>query len=53
MVAEGTNTYPNLLAYVNIESAQANTDNVNKLVEDAEHYKERMLKMKDTLVKEH
>ena len=37
---------------VSIEASQANADNVDKLVEDAENYKERMLKMKDTLFKE-
>ena len=31
---------------------QANADNVNKLVEDAGNYKERILKMKETPVKE-
>ena len=31
---------------------QANAYNVNKLVGDAEHYKEIMIKMKDSLVKE-
>ena len=46
-IMQGTNEDPQFLA-----SAQPNADNVNKLVGDAEHYKERMLKMKDTLVKE-
>ena len=35
-----------------IAAVQSNIDNVSKMVEDAEHYKERMLKMKETLVKE-
>ena len=51
-VVEGTNKYPKFLSSVNIAVTQANDDNVNKLVEDAENYKERMFKMKDTLVKE-
>ena len=50
-VMEGTNKDPNLLSYVNIASTQANADNVDKLVEDAENYKEMVLKMKDTLLK--
>ena len=37
---------------VSIADLQANVDNYNKLVGDAEHYKARMLNMKDTLVKE-
>ena len=51
-VVEGTNKAPEFLPSINIVAAQAKDDNVDKLVEDAEHYKEMMLKMKDTLVKE-
>ena len=35
-----------------LRDKRKDVDNVDKLVEDAKHYKERMLKMKDTLVKE-
>ena len=51
-VMQGTNEDPQFLASVSITSTQYNADNVNKLVGDVEHYKEIMLKMKDTLVKE-
>ena len=51
-VMQGTNEDPQLLAMENIEVEQYNAYNVSKLVEDDEHYKERMLKMKETLVKE-
>ena len=37
---------------ISVEVAQANADNVKKLVEYVGHYKERMLKMKENLVKE-
>ena len=49
-VMQGTNQDPVFLASVNIVASQANADNVGKLVEDVEHYKERMLKRKKTLV---
>ena len=51
-VMQGTNEDPQLLAMASVLAAQANADNVSKLVEDVEHYKQRMLKMKETLVKE-
>ena len=51
-VMQGTNQDPEFLASVNIAAAQANADNVGKLVEDVEHYKQRMHKMKNTLVKQ-
>ena len=46
-----TNEDPQFLASVRIPAMQAHADNVNKLVGDVEHYKERMLNMKGTLVK--
>ena len=49
---QGTNEDPQFLEMVSVAVAQANIDNVNNLVEDAGYYKERMLKMKETLVKE-
>ena len=51
-VIDGTNKDPKFLAFVSIAAAQYDVDNVDKLVEDTEHYKEKMIKMKDTLVKE-
>ena len=49
---QGTNQDPVFLASVNIAAAQANADNIGKLVENVEQYKEIMCKMKNTLVKE-
>ena len=49
---QGTNQDPIFLASVNIVVAQANVDNVGKLVEDVEHYKEIIIKMKNMFVKE-
>ena len=49
---QGTNQDPIFLASVNITAAQANADNIGKLVENVEQYKEIMCKMKNTLVKE-
>ena len=51
-VMQGTDEDPQLLAMASMATVQANANNVNKLVEDVEHYKQRMLKMKETLVKE-
>ena len=51
-VMEHTDKDPIFMTSMNIEETQANIDNVDNLVEDAEHHKEKMLKMKDTLVKE-
>ena len=35
---------------VNIAAAQANPDNVDRLIDDVEHNKEKMPKLKDNLV---
>ena len=51
-IMQGTNEDPQFLASVSIESTRANADNVNKLVGDAKYYKERMIKIKNTLFKE-
>ena len=51
-VMQGTNQDPIFLELVNIPDAQPKVDNIGKLVEDVEHYKEIMRKMKNTLVKE-
>ena len=47
----GAHKYLNSMAFVNIEAAQANVDNVDRLMENVEHHKEKMLKLKDILVK--
>ena len=52
IVIQDTNEDPQFLASVRISAMQAHADNVNKLVGDVEQYKERMLNMKGTLVKE-
>ena len=51
-VVECANQDPKFLASISIEATQDNVDNVDKLVEYVEHYKENMIKMKETLVKE-
>ena len=51
-VMQGTNEDPQLLAMERVEVAQANVDNVSKLVEDVGNYKEIMSQMKETLRKE-
>ena len=50
-IMQGTNQDPVFLASVNIAVAQANADNIGKLVEDKEYYKEIMQNLKSTLVK--
>ena len=49
---EKTNQDPKFLALVSIATTQANADNVDKLIEVVYHYKENMIKMEDTLIKE-
>ena len=51
-VVENTNQDPKFLASVSIAATQVNANNVDKLMEDAEHYKEKTIKMKDTLINE-
>ena len=51
-VVEKTNQDPKLISSVNVAAAQANTDNIDKLMEGADHYKEKIIKMKDTIIKE-
>ena len=50
-IMEGTHKDPKFMASVNIASQQDNTDNVDHLMGNVEHQKEKMLKLKDTLVK--
>ena len=49
---EPTNQDPKFLASVSIAATQTNVDNFDNLVEYVENYKETVIKMKDTLVKE-
>ena len=49
---EGTNKDPKFMASVSVAVKQANADNVDRLIESVEHHKEKMFKMKDTLIKE-
>ena len=51
-VIHGTNKNPKLLAMVGVASALTNADNVGKLVEDIDQYKDKMFQMKETLGKE-
>ena len=49
---KGTNQDLVFLASVSVAAAQDNADNIGKLVEDKEHYKEIMLLLENTLIKE-
>ena len=40
------------MASVSVTLVQASADNMDKLTKSIEHHKEKMIKMKDTLVKE-
>ena len=48
---QGTNKYPKLLAMEGIVAAIANVNNVGKLVEDVDQYKDKIPQMKETLRK--
>ena len=37
---------------VGVVAAQANADNIDRLIENLEHHNEKMFKIKDTLIKE-
>ena len=50
-IMEGTHKDPKFTALVNIVVAQASADNVDILMNDMEWNKEKMLKVKDNLVK--
>ena len=52
IVIHGTNKDLKLLMMVGVASALANADNVGKMVDDIEQYKEKMSQMKETLRKE-
>ena len=51
-VLQGTNKDPKLLAMAGVATTLDNVDNVEKLVEDVDQYKEKMSQMKETLRKE-
>ena len=51
-IIHGTNKDPKLLVMAGVASALANADNVGKMVDDLEQYKEKMSQMKETLRKE-
>ena len=50
-IMEGTHKDPKFMALVNIAVAQANTGNVDRLINDVKRNKENMLKLKDNMVK--
>ena len=51
-VVHGTNKDPKLLARGGVASALENVDNVDKMVDDLEQYKEKISQMRETLKKE-
>ena len=51
-IMNSTNQDFMFLALVSVTTTQFNADNVGTLVKKDEHYKERMNKMKNTLVQE-
>ena len=51
-ILHGTNKDPKLLTMAGVASDLTNADNVGKLVEDIDQYKEKMSQMKETLRKE-
>ena len=48
---EGTHKDPKFMALVNIVAVHANVDNVDRLMDEVYHNKEKMFKLKDILVK--
>ena len=50
-IMEGTHKEPIFMASVNVTVSQASADNVVLLMENVEHQKEKMLKLKYNLVK--
>ena len=51
IVLQGTNKDPKLLVMTGVAVDLSNVDNVRKLVEDIDQYKEKMSQMKETLRK--
>ena len=50
-IMEGTHKDPKFMALVNIAAAHATADNVNRLMDEVEHNKEKMFKLKDKVAK--
>ena len=50
-IMEGTHKDPKFMASINIAVVQANADNVDRLMEYVECNKEKMFKLKDSVVK--
>ena len=50
-VMKGTNEDPQLMASIGVAAAQANAYNVDKLKETIDQYKEKMVRVKDPLMK--
>ena len=50
-VVHGTNKDPKILVRVGVASALENVDNVDKMLDDLEQYKEKISQMKETLKK--
>ena len=52
VVMKGTNEDPQQMASISVHCAQANAYDVDRLKESVDQYKEKMVKVKDTLMKE-
>ena len=50
-IMEGTHKDPKFMALVNITTAQSSANNIDRLMDEVEHNKEKMFKLKDSLVK--
>ena len=50
-IMEGTHKDPKFMASLNIAATHASVDNIDWLMEDVERNKERMFKLKDSVVK--
>ena len=51
-VMKGTDDDPQLMALIDVAAAQENFYNVDRLKESVDQYKEKMVRVKDTLMKE-
>ena len=50
-IIEGTHKDPKFMDSMNVVAAEANAENIDRLIENVKHQKEKMLNLKDTLVK--
>ena len=50
-IMEGTHKDPKFMASINIVVVQASADNIDWLMEDVEFQKDRMFKLKDSVMK--